>query len=162
VSETYLIWKTAHLLSAAVIFGSGWAIGFVGWFAARSAIRRCDIGSLRTILKMTVWAYLWLTAPAATFQAVSGVVLMRLAGWPLGSHWSIAVWSLFTFVGVCWLPMVTIQIVLSRTATLAASLEALPVSFHRAFRLWFALGVPAVAAVVIIFYLMAANPSVTG
>jgi uncharacterized membrane protein len=45
----------------------------------------------------------------------------------------------------------------------AASMGALPAQFHRRFRWWFALGIPAFAAVVVIFYLMVAKPlAVTG
>jgi uncharacterized membrane protein len=39
-----------------------------------------------------------------------------------------------------------------------ASVEALPVHFHRRFNWWFALGVPALTAVVMLFYLMVAKP----
>ena len=92
------------------------------------------------------------------FQAVSGVVLMTLHGWPLTSPWAIAVWALFIFTGACWLPVVWIQILQSREAQSAASLDALSEAFHRRFRVWFALGVAAFAAVMAIYWLMVAKP----
>jgi uncharacterized membrane protein len=47
---------------------------------------------------------------------------------------------------------------LSREAERAGSIEALPARFHRSFRLWFALGIPAFTAMVLLFYLMIAKP----
>src|SRR5437588_9838653 len=98
---TLAFWKTAHILSAAVVFGTGLGIAFFCWFGYRHAMRDGDIGVLRGTLRLTVVADAWLTAPAVVFQAVSGVVLMTLLGWPLLSPWSIAVWSLFVFTGAC-------------------------------------------------------------
>jgi uncharacterized membrane protein len=68
------------------------------------------------------------------------------------------VWGLYGLVGTCWLPVVAIQMRLHRETQRVASLNALPAAFHRLFRLWFALGVPAFTAVVIIVYLMVAKP----
>ena len=65
---------------------------------------------------------------------------------------------MFVLVGVCWLPVVAIQIRLSRAAQRAASISALPAEFHGMFRLWFALGVPAFITVIAIFYFMVARP----
>jgi uncharacterized membrane protein len=50
------------------------------------------------------------------------------------------------------------QIRLSREADRVPSIEALPARFHRWFRLWFVLGIPAFASVVLLFYLMIAKP----
>ena len=80
-----------------------------------------------------------------------------MMGWPLVSSWSIAAWSLYVLIGACWLPVVAIQVQLSREAQRAASVAALPARFHNLFRWWFALGVPAFAAVVLIYYLMIAK-----
>ncbi len=110
------------------------------------------------MLRLTVLADAWFTAPAVVFQAASGLVLMILLGWPLASPWSIAVWSLFIFTGACWLPVIVMQVWLSREADRAPSIEALPARFHQWFRLWFVLGIPAFTAVVLLFYLMIAKP----
>ena len=122
-----------------------------------------EIGALRAILRLTVVADAYLTAPAVVFQALSGLALMHLLGWPFASAWSIAVWCLYVLVGVCWLPVVAIQVQLKREAERATSMAALSAQFHRRFRWWFALGIPAFAAVLVIFYLMVAKPlAVTG
>jgi uncharacterized membrane protein len=151
-------WKTAHILSAAVLFGTGLGIALHCWFGYRGAMRSADIGALRAALRLTVVADAWLTAPAIAFQAASGVVLMTLLGWPLLSAWSVAVWSLFVFTGACWLPVVWIQRAQWREARNASSVAGLSGAFHRRFRVWFALGVAAFAAVIAIYWLMVAKP----
>jgi uncharacterized membrane protein len=154
-----LLWlKAAHVLSAAVIFGTGLGIAFFTWFGCRASIRAADIGALRLVLRYTVVADACFTAPAVAFQAVSGVLLMNAYGWPHLSAWSIAVWSLFLLAGACWLPVLVIQARLARAARQAASTAALPPSFHRMFRWWFALGTLAFAAVIAIYWLMVAKP----
>jgi uncharacterized membrane protein len=158
MNSTFLIWKTVHVLSATVLLGTGLGIAFFCWFGYRIALRTDEIGTLRTMLRLTVIADACLTAPAVVIQAVSGVALMRLLDWPLISPWSVAVWTLFVFVGACWLPVVAIQVLLKREVEHATSMRALSVYFRRRFRIWFALGIPAFAAVVILFYLMVAKP----
>ena len=158
MSGALAFWKTAHILSAAVLFGTGLGIAFFTWFGYRQAMRAGDIGAMRATLRLTVVADAWLTAPAVVFQAVSGVVLMMLLGWPLWSAWSVAVWSLFIFTGACWLPVVWIQILQWREARDAASVSALSGAFHKRFRVWFTLGVAAFAAVIMIYWLMVAKP----
>lgn len=163
MSNAYLLWKMAHILSASVLLGTGIGIAFFCWFGYRAAQRSGNMESLRAFLRLTVIADAWLTAPAVIFQAVSGVVLTNLLGWPLTSPWATLVWALFLLVGVCWLPMVAIQVWLKRQAELTASLAQLPPRFRRVFCWWFMLGIPAFVSVVAIFYLMVAKPlPVTG
>jgi len=154
----YLVWKTLHVLSAAVILGTGFGIAFFTWFGYRNAMRTGALDPLRSTLKLTVLADACLTAPAVAFQAVSGLVLMNAQAWPIVSAWSIAVWSLFFLAGACWLPVLVIQAKLARASRQAASTAALPADFHRLFLWWFALGVIAFAAVLAIYWLMVAKP----
>lgn len=154
-----LLWlKAAHVLSAAIIFGTGLGIAFFTWFGYRSAMRGGTLEALRSTLRLTVVADAWLTAPAVVFQMVSGLLLMDAHGWPLVSAWSIAVWSLFAVAGACWLPVLLIQVELARESREAASIAALEQDFHYMFRWWFALGTVAFAAVIAIYWLMVAKP----
>jgi uncharacterized membrane protein len=157
VNDALAFWKT-HVLSAAILLGTGLGIAFFCWFGFLRALRSADIAGLRLVLRLTVLADAWFTAPAVVFQAISGLVLMQLHGWSLTSPWSVTTWLLFALTGACWLPVVVMQIRLSREADRVASIEALPAWFHRWFRLWFALGIPAFTAVVLLFYLMVAKP----
>ena len=154
----YALWKTLHVLSAAAILGTGFGIAFFTWFGYRGALRSKDLGALRSVLRLAVLADACITAPAIAFQAASGLILASGLGWPLASAWSAAVWGLFALAGACWLPVLRIQVRLQREAREAVSIEALPASFHARFRVWFALGVPAFAAVIAIYWLMVAKP----
>lgn len=158
MSHAFEFWKTAHILSAAVLFGTGIGIAFFCWFGYRTALRSGEIGVLRSVLRFTVIADACLTVPAVIFQALSGIVLMRMLNWPVASRWSIAVWGLYLLIGACWLPVLVIQAQLKREAEQVSTIEALPAQFYRKFRWWFALGIPAFAAVVVIYYLMVAAP----
>jgi uncharacterized membrane protein len=158
MTDAYLVWKTAHIVSAAVLFGTGLGIAFFCWFGYRDALRTGEIAGLRSVLRLTVIGDACFTAPAVVFQAVSGLALMHASGLPLASPWALASIGLFVLVGACWLPVVAIQVQLWREARAAASVAALTAQFHRRFRVWFALGVPAFAAVVAIFYLMVVKP----
>jgi uncharacterized membrane protein len=154
--------KVAHILSAAVILGTGFGIAFFTWFGYRSALRTGEIGVLRHTLRFTVIADAWFTAPAVAFQALSGVALTLLYGLALVSPWSIAVWSLFLIAGACWLPVLKLQVMLRDEAERAASTAALPAHFHVLFKWWFALGIPAFCAVLAIYWLMVAKPLTMG
>ncbi len=72
--------------------------------------------------------------------------------------WAIAVRKLFTFTDAGWPRVVWIQILQSREAHSTALIDALSSAFHRRFRVWFALGVAAFAAVIAIYWLMVAKP----
>ena len=153
-----LLWKTAHILSATILLGTGLGIAFFCWFSYSAALETGEIAVLRSALRWTVIADACFTAPAVLLQAVSGVVLMNLMGWPLVSPWATAVWCLFALTGACWLPVVVIQMRLYQEAVGAASMAALSARFHGLFRWWLALGVPAFTAVVALVYLMVAKP----
>jgi len=159
-----MIWlqilKTAHVLGAAVIFGTGLGIAFFTGFGMRSALRNQSIETLRSVLRYTVIADACFTAPAVAFQAASGALLMHLYRWPLDSDWSMAVWSLYALAGVFWLPVLWIQVRLDRDARAAAAVAALPRRFHVLFRVWIALGALAFATVIAIYWLMVAKPLV--
>jgi uncharacterized membrane protein len=156
--NAYLFWKTAHVISAAVLFGTGLGIAFFAWFGYRHALKSGTIEGLRTVLRLTVIADACFTAPAVIFQIVSGQVLMHLDAWSLWSPWALSVLVLFVAVGLLWLPVVWIQIVMSREAGKAGSIAELSPGFHNRFKVWFVLGVPAFLLVLAIFYLMVAKP----
>jgi uncharacterized membrane protein len=162
VSEGFALLKVAHILSAAVILGTGFGIAFFTWFGYRSALRTGEIGVLRAILRLTVTADTFLTAPAVAFQAASGIALTTMFGWPLVTPWSIAVWSLFLIAGACWLPVLKLQLMLRDEAERVASTAALPAHFHVLFKWWFALGIPAFSAVLAIYWVMVSKPLAVG
>jgi uncharacterized membrane protein len=62
--------------------------------------------------------------------------------------------ALYVFVGICWLPVVALQIQLRDAAVAARSVAELDARFHRRFRTWFVLGWPAFVGVMGLFGLM--------
>lgn len=156
--DPYTVWKTLHVISAAILLGTGLGIAFFAWFGYRRALRVGEIGGLRSVLRLTVVADAVFTAPAVVFQVISGLVLMHMNSWPLATPWAVTVLSLFALVGLFWLPVVAIQIVQSREAERATSVIDLASSFHWRFILWFVLGIPAFLLVLAIFFLMIAKP----
>ena len=156
--DAHSIWKLVHLLSASVLFGTGLGIAFFAWFGYRRAMAIGEIDGLRAVLRLTVIGDTFFTAPAVVVQLVSGIVLIDLNQWSLLSPWSLTVFGLYAAVGALWLPVVVIQILMSREADRALSIDELEPGFHRRYLTWFALGIPAFLTVVGIFYLMVAKP----
>ena len=153
--DLYLILKLAHILSAAVLFGSGAAIAFFMFAAWRSG----DIPGFALAARHTVLADWIFTSTAVVLQPVTGVALALHVGYPLFSPWLLATYALYVFIGICWLPVVWIQLQVRDMARHAAeSGEGLPERAHRLMRIWFLLGWPAFLALIGIFVLMIARP----
>jgi uncharacterized membrane protein len=84
---------------------------------------------------------------------------MRMAGFLLESRWLLWSIALYALAVTCWLPVVWLQIRMRTVARIAADGDMpLPMSYWRYFSIWFALGIPAFAAFVIVFYLMVVKP----
>jgi len=154
----HTFWKLVHLLSASVLFGTGMGIAFFAWFGYKRAMANGEIDGLRAVLRLTVIGDTIFTAPAVVVQLVSGFVLINLNQWSLLSPWSITVIGLYGAVGLLWVPVIVIQILMSREANKASSVAELKPGFHRRYLTWFALGVPAFLIVIYVFYLMIAKP----
>ena len=156
--DGHVFWKVAHVLSATILVGTGIGIAFFCWFGSRLAMARDEIGALRIVLRFTVLADAVFTAPAVVFQFVSGVALLEHLRWSWHSPWALTVLALFIFVGACWLPVVWIQMRLSRLANTAPSVSELPPAFMKLFRIWILLGIPAFACVMALVFMMVAKP----
>lgn len=156
--DAYTLWKTAHVIGAAILFGTGLGIAFFAWFGYRRALAIREIDGLRAVLRLTVIGDLCFTAPAVIFQFISGLILMHINLWPLLSPWSVTVMGLFILVGFLWLPVVWIQVAMSHEAERVQSIQNLSPGFHRRFTLWFVLGIPAFLLVLVLFFLMIAKP----
>ena len=151
---TYLVLKWLHLLGSSILFGTGLGIAFFAWFGYRRAMRTGDIGLLRGVLSLTVIADAVFTATAALLQPVTGAILWRMTGGSWTAPWLLAVAAVYVFVGLCWLPVVWLQVKLRDDALAAPGVDQLPPHFHRRFRTWFALGWPAFLGVMVLFALM--------
>ena len=145
-----------HVIGATVLLGTGAGIAFFMLAAHRTRDPRIVAHVAGTV----VLADLLFTATAALLQPVTGLGLARLAGWPLTEGWVLLSLALYVVIGLFWLPVVWIQVRLRDLARVAAAAdEPLPPAYDRLFRVWFACGWPAFAAVLAILWLMTAKPS---
>ena len=152
----YEIVKTIHIISGAVLFGTG--LG-TAWFMGR-ADRSRQAAVIFVTARHVVWADYLFTLPAILIQPLSGLWLSQLAGFPPGGKWLVVTYVLYAIAGACWIPVVWLQIRMRDLAGAAVrDGTALPPLYHRYMQIWFILGWPAFSAVIAIFYLMVAKPS---
>ena len=151
---TFLLLRLLHILGAAILLGTGLGIAFFAWFGYRLAVRQDDIGLLRGVLGLTVVADTVFTATAAIVQPITGIALWRMTVNDWSHPWFLSVLALYVGVGLCWLPVVKLQIRLRDAARTAASIAALDLGFHRSFKRWFMLGVPAFVLMLVLMALM--------
>jgi len=152
----YLILKWVHILSATIVFGTGIGTAFFMFMANRSG----DLRSIHFTLRQVVIADWLFTTPAVIVQLVTGVWLVQVAGYSFGDFWVVMALGLFVFAGICWLPVVWLQIRMRDLADQAVqSGTALPASYRKLDRWWILLGSLAFPAVVVIFYLMVFRPT---
>ena len=150
-----LLVRLVHVLSAAVLFGTGAGIAF---FMLRAHQSR-DAATVAAVARIVVLADWVFTATAVVVQPLSGALLAHLAGWSLTEPWLLASYALYLLVGACWLPVLAMQMRMRRLAEQSAAEGApLPPAYHRLFRLWFLLGWPAFAGVIGIYMLMLWRP----
>ena len=153
--SSYLVIKWLHIVSAAVLFGTGAGIAF---FFVR-AQRTGDTRVIASVGRDVVLADMVFTASAVIVQPATGIVLALMAGYPLLTPWLVVSGALYFLVGCCWLPVVWLQIRMRDLAIDAANHDlSLPVMYRFYYRRWFLLGWPAFIGVLVIFYLMVAKP----
>lgn len=151
----YVTVKWLHILSSTLLFGTGLGTAYYLFCATRTG----NPLIIATVARHVVIADWIFTTTTIIIQPVTGFYLLYLADIPLTSRW--VAWSLGLYIlaGACWLPVVWLQIRLHRLALEASERKTrLPRLYWRYFRLWFALGIPAFTALVIVFYLMVAKP----
>ncbi len=153
--DLYTLLKVAHVIGAAVLLGTGAGIAFFMLMAHRAR----DPALIAHTAGVVVLADTVFTASAVILQPVTGAALAHLAGYPLWSGWIAWSLALYVLTGLCWLPVVWIQLRLRDLAREAVATGApLPARYFRLFRAWFVLGFPAFSAVIAIVWLMVAKP----
>ena len=156
MSDIYLTLKLIHILGSTVLFGTGLGIAFFMWMANRTD----DAATIAQTARIVVIADTVFTATAVVVQPATGFAMGALIGFSVYHLWFAASLALYVFVGLCWLPVVWIQIQLRNLAAAAArDGTALPERYHRLFRIWFWLGWPAFLGVIAIFALMIFKPN---
>lgn len=158
--NTYLVIKWVHILSSVLMVGTGLGSAFYMFFANRSG----SVAAQAVVSKLVVRADWWFTTPTVILQPLSGIALAHMAGWSLAnSPWLQASVALYVLAGLCWLPVVWLQLRMARLAREAhAQGRPLPERYWRDARLWEALGYPAFIAMGIVFFLMVNKPVLWG
>ncbi|TWB34101.1 DUF2269 family protein [Nitrospirillum pindoramense] len=154
--DLYDLVKVAHIIGATVLFGTGAGIAFFMLMAHRTR----DAALIAHTAQIVVVADTLFTASAVVAQPLTGGTLAHLAGYPLFSGWIGLSLILYAVTGAFWLPVVWMQIRMRDLARVAVRTgQALPPAYFRLFRVWFAFGFPAFAAVLGILWLMVTKPT---
>ncbi len=153
--DPYLAVKTLHILSSTILFGTGLGIAF---FMAMSFFTS-DIHEKFYAIRTTVLADYLFTAPAVVIQPLSGAWLVWQGGYDWSDLWLVWTYALYAIAGLCWLPVVAIQIKLKTIMRdCVAGGKEVPEQFHKLFRWWFLLGWPAFLGLIGVFFLMVMKP----
>lgn len=153
--DPYLITKWLHILSATILFGTGIGTAFQMVWAMRTG-RVETIHSVASGVVVADWLF---TMPAGIVQPLTGIALIQMSGLDPVAPWLILTYALYVLAFCCWVPVVRLQIRIRDLAAIALREQSpLPKTAQRAFRLWFILGWPAFAALVLVFWLMVSKP----
>jgi uncharacterized membrane protein len=152
----YQVVKWLHILSSTLLFGTGLGSAYYMWFASRTR----DPRAIAVVVRYVVMADWLFTTTTIVFQPLSGLWLLHLAQIPWTSKWIVWTFALYVLAGVCWLPVVWLQIRMRDIAQAAVreGRSEVPAPYWRYLRIWFWLGWPAFIALVIVFWLMVAKP----
>lgn len=151
----YLIVKWLHVMSSTFLFGTGVGSAFYLLFV----VLRGDLRAIAEVSRLVVVADVLFTATTAVIQPVTGLYLVHRLHLGFEPRWIWGSLVLYVVAIGCWLPVVWIQIRLRDLA--GESLRqgtTLGISFHRLFRAWILLGIPALLAFLVIFWMMVAKP----
>lgn len=147
--------RLLHVLGACVLIGTGAGIAFFMVMAHRTK----NPASIAHTAGIVVIADMLFTATAAIAQPITGIILARDLGWPLWDGWIAVSLALYVFIGLFWLPVVSIQAKMRDEArTSAQSGTPLTPRYMRLYRIWFACGIPAFLAIVALLWLMIVRP----
>lgn len=152
----YLTVKLIHILSAIVLFGLGSGTVFFKVMADKSGNHQAIAVTSRHV----VLADLWFTTPTVIIQPLTGVLLANELSAQLSDAW--LAWSLVLYLitGLCWLPVLVLQIRMRDIAEQSLALGLpLPSIYRHYARVWLGLGVPAFFGMIGITTLMVFHSS---
>jgi uncharacterized membrane protein len=153
----YLALKYLHVVGAIVLVGTGTGIAFFMLLAHRTR----NPVVVAEVARMVVIGDLVFTTTAVVAQPITGVALTWHVGYSLWEGWILLSIVLYLVTGAFWVPVVFMQMRMRDLAMQAVrDGTPLPIAYHRLFRIWFAFGFPAFAAVAVIVWLMIARPQI--
>lgn len=153
--DWYFIIRTMHILSSTILFGTGIGIAFFMLWANK----RGDLAAKVFAFNTTVVADFIFTLPSVIIQPITGIILIKMVGYDYTSLWLSLTYIGYLVAGMCWIPVVYIQIKLKNIVNKAFKENIqLPSEYYKLFKIWFYLGWPAFISLVIIFFLMVFKP----
>lgn len=152
----YLLIKTLHIISSVLLVGTGFGSAFYLYFSNRSK----NVLAIAEVSRLVVIADWCFTTPAVIIQPLSGLILLKLSGWSLANTWVQISIALYAIAGLCWIPVVWLQIEMRNMAISAARGHGkLGQRYWRFAKYWERLGYPAFLAMLGTYYLMVNKPS---
>lgn len=155
--NAYLVVKTLHIMSSVLMVGTGFGTAFYLFFTNRTR----SVNAIAIVARLVVRADCWFTTPAVIFQPLSGLWLAHAAGWSWTTPWLVVSIALYALAGLCWLPVLWLQMQLARMAADSARRgdAELPPRYWQFAKWWEWLGYPAFAAMVAVYFLMVGKPA---
>ncbi|MEN8205432.1 MAG: DUF2269 domain-containing protein [Pseudomonadota bacterium] len=154
--DWYLTVKVVHIISSTVLFGTGLGIAF---FMFRSHFSE-PVQEKYYAVHNTVLADYLFTLPAVVLQPLTGAWLIWKGGYNWTDTWLVWTYALYLLAGLCWIPVVWIQIQLRTILNeIRENDTSLPPKYQKLFNIWFILGWPAFISLILIFFLMVYKPA---
>lgn len=152
---TYLFLKWLHILSSVLLVGTGFGTAFYLYFTNRTR----NVQAIAEVARLVVLADLWFTTPAIIIQPTSGYWMMSLVGFSFSNTWLAWTLGLYLLAGICWLPVVWLQLKMRDMAFESAnSNTALSNTYWQYAKYWEWLGYPAFIAMIGVYWLMVVKP----
>ncbi|HEY8102616.1 MAG TPA: DUF2269 domain-containing protein [Burkholderiaceae bacterium] len=151
----YLLLKWVHIISSVLLVGTGFGSAFYLYFIHRT---RQPV-AIAEVIRLVVRADFWFTTPAIFIQPLTGFAMIWIAGYPMTQAWLFWTFVLYILAGLCWLPVVWLQIQMEKIAgSCARNNVELPEQYWQYARYWERLGYPAFLAMLAIYGLMVFKP----
>jgi uncharacterized membrane protein len=147
--------KIIHVISAAVLFGTGMGTAFYMFYVNRQK----DIRLIAMATKQVVFVDWVFTGTSGVIQFFSGMWLIYLKGYSPTALWLMGAMIGYVIASACWVPVVYLQIRCRDLAFEALKNNtSLNEKYDRYYKIWWILGIPAFLSLMVVFYLMANRP----
>jgi uncharacterized membrane protein len=147
--------KVLHVISAAVLFGTG--IGTVVYKMLANRTKNIEIISLAT--NHVVRAGAIFTAIAGFIQPISGLVMIVIKPYPVTMLWVFGSIIGYFVAALFWFPASYIQVKLCSIAKTSCNQNTkLPPHYYSYYKIWLALGWAAFISLIAVFFLMSNRP----
>lgn len=150
----YLMIKWVHILSAILLFGTGFGSAFYKFFTDRTG----NLAAMRVTNRLVVRADWLFTTPSVIIQPLTGFWMLYLTGQDMMMFWVMLSLGLYLLAGACWIPVVVLQVRMQKVTDQLEDNQPLPEHYRKMQAVWFWLGMPAFSAMLTVVWLMVLKP----